>query len=130
MSGAAITPGQETLSLSLKQIMGHPAPLWMLFMSEFGNALRFTAFAGLWCCISLRSFITVTVAVNRLRMLCMVLISHWYMRQPCLAGYVADRDWLSTLDFGRCGVYGSRSVHDFDSEQGHLHRWFSHHYYR
>ena len=41
MSGAAITPGQETPIPEFKQIMGHPAPLWMLFMSEFWERFAF-----------------------------------------------------------------------------------------
>ena len=41
MSGAAITPGQETPVPEFKQIMGHPAPLWMLFMSEFWERFAF-----------------------------------------------------------------------------------------
>lgn len=41
MSGAAITPGHETPIPEFKQIMGHPAPLWMLFMSEFWERFAF-----------------------------------------------------------------------------------------
>jgi POT family proton-dependent oligopeptide transporter len=41
MSGAAITPGQEAPIPEFKQIMGHPAPLWMLFMSEFWERFAF-----------------------------------------------------------------------------------------
>lgn len=41
MSGAAITPGQEAPIPEFKQILGHPAPLWMLFMSEFWERFAF-----------------------------------------------------------------------------------------
>ena len=41
MSGAAITPKQEVVIPEFKQIMGHPAPLWMLFMSEFWERFAF-----------------------------------------------------------------------------------------
>lgn len=41
MSSAAITPGQEAKVPEFKQIMGHPAPLWMLFMSEFWERFAF-----------------------------------------------------------------------------------------
>lgn len=41
MSGAAITPGQETPVPEFKQILGHPAPLWMLFMTEFWERFAF-----------------------------------------------------------------------------------------
>lgn len=41
MSGAAITQGQETPIPEFKQILGHPAPLWMLFMSEFWERFAF-----------------------------------------------------------------------------------------
>jgi len=37
MSGAAT----QTAIPEFKQIMGHPAPLWMLFMTEFWERLAF-----------------------------------------------------------------------------------------
>jgi POT family proton-dependent oligopeptide transporter len=40
MSGAA-TQNQEVVVPEFKQIMGHPAPLWMLFMSEFWERFAF-----------------------------------------------------------------------------------------
>jgi POT family proton-dependent oligopeptide transporter len=42
MSGAATTtPAKEAASPEFKQIMGHPAPLWMLFMTEFWERFAF-----------------------------------------------------------------------------------------
>ena len=42
MSGAAIpTPGPEAPIPAFKQTMGHPSPLWMLFMSEFWERFAF-----------------------------------------------------------------------------------------
>ncbi|MES2150513.1 MAG: oligopeptide:H+ symporter [Pseudomonadota bacterium] len=41
MSGAAITPNQEVVIPEFKQIMGHPGPLWMLFMTEFWERFAF-----------------------------------------------------------------------------------------
>jgi proton-dependent oligopeptide transporter, POT family len=42
MSGAAtITPAKENGIPEFKQIMGHPAPLWMLFMTEFWERFAF-----------------------------------------------------------------------------------------
>lgn len=41
MSGAAATPGKEVAIPEFKQIMGHPAPLWMLFMTEFWERFAF-----------------------------------------------------------------------------------------
>jgi POT family proton-dependent oligopeptide transporter len=41
MSGAAITPAKEVTIPEFKQIMGHPAPLWMLFMTEFWERFAF-----------------------------------------------------------------------------------------
>ena len=41
MSGAAVTPGKEVAIPEFKQIMGHPAPLWMLFMTEFWERFAF-----------------------------------------------------------------------------------------
>jgi POT family proton-dependent oligopeptide transporter len=40
MSGAATTPGQGTIP-EFKQILGHPRPLWMLFMTEFWERFAF-----------------------------------------------------------------------------------------
>ncbi|MET3131428.1 POT family proton-dependent oligopeptide transporter [Oxalobacteraceae bacterium GrIS 1.11] len=40
MSGA-ITPNTEAVIPEFKQIMGHPSPLWMLFMSEFWERFAF-----------------------------------------------------------------------------------------
>jgi len=40
MSGAATTPARGPLP-EFKQIMGHPAPLWMLFMTEFWERFAF-----------------------------------------------------------------------------------------
>ena len=40
MSGAATTPAKGPLP-EFKQIMGHPAPLWMLFMTEFWERFAF-----------------------------------------------------------------------------------------
>ena len=40
MSGAATTPVKGPLP-EFKQIMGHPAPLWMLFMTEFWERFAF-----------------------------------------------------------------------------------------
>lgn len=40
MSGA-ITPNTEAAIPEFKQIMGHPAPLWMLFMTEFWERFAF-----------------------------------------------------------------------------------------
>ncbi|NRR31140.1 MFS transporter [Oxalobacteraceae bacterium] len=40
MSGAT-TPNSEAAIPEFKQIMGHPAPLWMLFMSEFWERFAF-----------------------------------------------------------------------------------------
>ena len=41
MSGAATTPAKEATIPEFKQIMGHPAPLWMLFMTEFWERFAF-----------------------------------------------------------------------------------------
>jgi len=41
MSGAAIPSGQEAPIPEFPQIMGHPKPLWMLFMSEFWERFAF-----------------------------------------------------------------------------------------
>ena len=41
MSGAANTPTQEAVIPEFKQIMGHPGPLWMLFMTEFWERFAF-----------------------------------------------------------------------------------------
>src|SRR3954469_23470966 len=42
MSGAATTtPAKEANIPEFKQIMGHPAPLWMLFMTEFWERFAF-----------------------------------------------------------------------------------------
>jgi POT family proton-dependent oligopeptide transporter len=41
MSGAADTPPTEMVIPQFKQVMGHPAPLWMLFMSEFWERFAF-----------------------------------------------------------------------------------------
>ena len=40
MSGAA-TPGQPVAIPEFKQILGHPSPLWMLFMTEFWERFAF-----------------------------------------------------------------------------------------
>ena len=40
MSGAA-TPGQSVAIPEFKQILGHPSPLWMLFMTEFWERFAF-----------------------------------------------------------------------------------------
>jgi POT family proton-dependent oligopeptide transporter len=36
-----MTPAKETVIPEFKQIMGHPAPLWMLFMTEFWERFAF-----------------------------------------------------------------------------------------
>lgn len=41
MSGAAATPADKVAIPEFKQIMGHPAPLWMLFMTEFWERFAF-----------------------------------------------------------------------------------------
>ena len=41
MSGAAATPADKVVIPEYKQIMGHPAPLWMLFMTEFWERFAF-----------------------------------------------------------------------------------------
>ena len=41
MSGAATTPTPEVKIPEFKQIMGHPGPLWMLFMTEFWERFAF-----------------------------------------------------------------------------------------
>jgi POT family proton-dependent oligopeptide transporter len=41
MSGAANTTTQPVAIPEFKQIMGHPAPLWMLFMTEFWERFAF-----------------------------------------------------------------------------------------
>ena len=41
MSGAANTTTQAVAIPEFKQIMGHPAPLWMLFMTEFWERFAF-----------------------------------------------------------------------------------------
>ena len=41
MSGAATTPTPEVKIPEFKQIMGHPSPLWMLFMTEFWERFAF-----------------------------------------------------------------------------------------
>ncbi len=41
MSGAADMPRSEAPIPEFKQVMGHPAPLWMLFMSEFWERFAF-----------------------------------------------------------------------------------------
>jgi POT family proton-dependent oligopeptide transporter len=41
MSGGANTPTQEVVIPEFKQIMGHPGPLWMLFMTEFWERFAF-----------------------------------------------------------------------------------------
>lgn len=39
--GAAATPGQPVVIPEFKQILGHPSPLWMLFMTEFWERFAF-----------------------------------------------------------------------------------------
>lgn len=41
MSGAATTPHQEVVIPEFKEILGHPSPLWMLFMTEFWERFAF-----------------------------------------------------------------------------------------
>lgn len=41
MSGAATTSAKDVAIPEFKQIMGHPAPLWMLFMTEFWERFAF-----------------------------------------------------------------------------------------
>ncbi|MES2016706.1 MAG: oligopeptide:H+ symporter [Pseudomonadota bacterium] len=41
MSGSTTTPNTEVVIPEFKQIMGHPAPLWMLFMTEFWERFAF-----------------------------------------------------------------------------------------
>ena len=41
MSGAANTTSGEAVIPEFRQIMGHPAPLWMLFMTEFWERFAF-----------------------------------------------------------------------------------------
>lgn len=41
MSGAAISNAEQKAIPEFKQIMGHPAPLWMLFMTEFWERFAF-----------------------------------------------------------------------------------------
>jgi proton-dependent oligopeptide transporter, POT family len=41
MSGGANTTNQEVVIPEFKQIMGHPGPLWMLFMTEFWERFAF-----------------------------------------------------------------------------------------
>jgi POT family proton-dependent oligopeptide transporter len=41
MSGAVDTPPNEVVIPQFKQVLGHPAPLWMLFMSEFWERFAF-----------------------------------------------------------------------------------------
>jgi proton-dependent oligopeptide transporter, POT family len=41
MSGAAISTGGDKPIPEFRQIMGHPAPLWMLFMTEFWERFAF-----------------------------------------------------------------------------------------
>src|SRR6187401_1680258 len=41
MSGTTSTPTREVIIPEFKQIMGHPAPLWMLFMTEFWERFAF-----------------------------------------------------------------------------------------
>src|SRR5438874_581760 len=41
MSGAATTSAEQKAIPEYRQIMGHPAPLWMLFMTEFWERFAF-----------------------------------------------------------------------------------------
>ncbi|HZX77945.1 oligopeptide:H+ symporter [Lysobacter sp.] len=41
MSGTASLPGQTVAIPEFKQVMGHPKPLWMLFMTEFWERFAF-----------------------------------------------------------------------------------------
>ncbi|MBC7685136.1 MAG: MFS transporter [Bdellovibrionales bacterium] len=41
MSGTINTPHKEVVIPEFKQIMGHPSPLWMLFMTEFWERFAF-----------------------------------------------------------------------------------------
>src|SRR5665647_2251132 len=41
MSSAVDTPPADAALPQFKQVMGHPAPLWMLFMSEFWERFAF-----------------------------------------------------------------------------------------
>jgi POT family proton-dependent oligopeptide transporter len=41
MSGAATNNNQEVVIPEFKQVMGHPSPLWMLFMTEFWERFAF-----------------------------------------------------------------------------------------
>ncbi|MEG0886471.1 MAG: MFS transporter, partial [Janthinobacterium sp.] len=48
MSGAT-TPNKEAVIPEFKQIMGHPSPLWMLFMTEFWE--RFAFYGVRWALV-------------------------------------------------------------------------------
>ncbi|HXV13483.1 MAG TPA: oligopeptide:H+ symporter [Candidatus Krumholzibacteria bacterium] len=48
MSGAASTPGTGALP-AFKEVLGHPRPLWMLFMSEFWE--RFAFYGMRWALV-------------------------------------------------------------------------------
>ena len=51
MSGAATTQAPETPIPEFKQVMGHPRPLWMLFMTEFWE--RFAFYGIRWALVYL-----------------------------------------------------------------------------
>ena len=48
MSGATINKSEAAIP-EFKQIMGHPAPLWMLFMTEFWE--RFAFYGVRWALV-------------------------------------------------------------------------------
>src|SRR6266571_5866226 len=49
MSGATTTPTRQVVIPEFRQIMGHPGPLWMLFMTEFWE--RFTFYGIRWALV-------------------------------------------------------------------------------
>ena len=113
------------------QVMGHPRPLWMLFMTEFWE--RFAFYGIRWALV-----LYIVAAVLRRRSgdgeapasriygayLALVYAA------AIFGGYVADRiDRLPALDPARRGDHGRRPVHDrvagpdgVQARPGHGHR--------
>jgi POT family proton-dependent oligopeptide transporter len=88
---AAVNPTAEGApALEFKQVLGHPRPLWMLFMTEFWERFAFYGIRWRWCCTSSRSSTTAMPrrgAANRTYGSYLALV----YAGAIFGGYVADR---------------------------------------
>ena len=120
MAAGSTSVEQSTTPPTFPELMGHPRPLWMLFMTEFWERFAFYGMRWALMLYIVAQFFSGSGTGEAPPTASMGPTWRWSMPAPVRRLCRRPRDRLPALDPARRGVHGRRPVRDDDSEHGRV----------